>query len=68
MGRLAVFEVLEVTKPIRELILKKADSDVIMTQARKDGMLTMLDDGLAKVAEGRTTIEEVLRVTKVEAI
>ncbi len=68
MGRLAVFEVLEVTKDIRELILKKADSDIIMQQAKKEGMLTMLDDGLQKVAQGRTTIEEVLRVTKVEAI
>lgn len=67
-GRLAVFEVLEVTKSIRELILKKADSDIIMQQAKKDGMLTMLDDGLAKVVQGRTTIEEVLRVTKVEAM
>ncbi|MBP9691509.1 type II/IV secretion system protein [Candidatus Woesebacteria bacterium] len=65
-GRLAVFEVLEVTKTIRELILKKADSDVIMTQARKEGMLTMIDDGLQKVAQGRTTLEEILRVTKVE--
>ncbi|MBP9691604.1 type II/IV secretion system protein, partial [Candidatus Woesebacteria bacterium] len=65
-GRLAVFEVLEVTKDVRDLILKKADSDVIMQQARKEGMLTMLDDGLQKVAQGRTTLEEVLRVTKVE--
>lgn len=67
-GRLAVFEVLEVTKAVRELILKKADSDIIMQQAKRDGMLTMLDDGLTKVAQGRTTIEEVLRVTKIEAM
>ena len=38
-----------------------------MEQAKKEGMLTMLDDGLQKVVQGRTTIEEVLRVTKVEA-
>lgn len=66
VGRLAIFEVLEVTKEIRELILKKSDSDVIMDFAKKEGMYTMLDDGLIKVAEGKTTIEEVLRVTKVE--
>jgi len=66
-GRLAVFEVLEVTKKIRELILQKADSDLIMQVARKEGMLTMLDDGLQKVSQGRTTIEEVIRVTKVES-
>ena len=68
IGRLGVFEVIEVTKEIRSLILKKADSDVIVEQAGKDGMSTMLDDGLDKVAQGITTIEEVLRVTKVEGI
>lgn len=67
-GRLGVFEVLEVTKDIRSLILKKADSDVIIEQATKDGMSFMLDDGLDKVAKGLTTIEEVLRVTKVEGV
>jgi len=68
IGRLGVFEIIEVTKEIRSLILKKADSDVIVEQAGKDGMSTMLDDGLDKVAQGITTIEEVLRVTKVEGI
>ena len=68
IGRLGVFEVIEVTKEIRSLILKKADSDVIIEQAEKDGMSTMLDDGLDKVAQGITTIEEVLRVTKVEGM
>jgi type IV pilus assembly protein PilB len=66
MGRVGVYEVLEVTKAMRALILKKADSDVILTQAAKDGMTIMLDDGLDKVAQGLTTIEEVLRVTKVD--
>jgi len=68
VGRVGVFEVLEVTKEIRSLILQKADSDVIIEQATKDGMSTMLDDGLDKVAQGITTIEEVLRVTKVEGM
>lgn len=67
-GRVGVFEVLEVTKEIRSLILKKADSDVIIEQAKKNGMTVMLDDGLNKVAKGITTIEEVLRITKVEGI
>lgn len=65
-GRLGVFEVLEVTKEIRKLITQKADADVLIKQAVLDGMTTMLDDGLRKVAKGTTTIEEVLRVTKVE--
>lgn len=65
-GRLGLFEVLEVNKDIKALIAAKKDSDVIQQKAIMDGMTTMLDDGLNKVAKGLTTIEEVLRVTKVE--
>ncbi len=65
-GRVGVFEVLEITNNIRKLITQKADADVILNQAIKDDdMTTMLDDGLIKVKQGITTIEEVLRVTKV---
>jgi type II secretory ATPase GspE/PulE/Tfp pilus assembly ATPase PilB-like protein len=66
LGRIGLFEVLEVTKSIRALITRKADSDEISAAARKEGMTTMLDDGLTKVKQGRTTLEEVLRVTKSE--
>lgn len=65
-GRVGLFEVLEVTKGIRQLISEKSDSDVIAQAAIKEGMKTMLDDGLEKVAVGATTMEEVIRVTKVE--
>ncbi len=67
-GRLGVFEVLEVTKDIRELIAGKSDSEAINQKAIDEGMNSMLDDGLEKVIKGLTTIEEVLRVTKVEAV
>lgn len=67
-GRIGVFEVLEVTPEIKELIVQKADADVIVTEAVKSGMATMLDDGLEKCIKGLTTIEEVLRVTKVEGL
>lgn len=67
-GRIGVFEVIEVSKKIREMIVQRADSDAILAQARAEGMTTMLDDGLSKVAVGMTTIEEVLRVTKTEFI
>jgi len=67
-GRLGIFEVLEVTKDIRTLIAAKNDSDVINKKAIEEGMTTMLDDGLEKVLKGVTTIEEVLRVTKVESL
>lgn len=66
LGRVGLFEVLEVTKNIRALIAEKADSDAISRAAQAEGLKTMLDDGLEKVATGMTTIEEVIRVTKVE--
>lgn len=65
-GRLGVFEVLEVTRNVRRLIIQKVDSDVIADQARKDGMTSMLEDGLGKAKNGITTLEEVPRVTKTE--
>ena len=65
-GRVGIFEVLEVTKAIRQKITQRNDSDAIADEARKEGMSTMLDDGLDKVAKGVTTVEEVIRVTKVE--
>lgn len=67
-GRVGIFEVLEVTKEVRKLITERKDSDVIAQQAVADGMLTMLDDGLIKVSKGVTTIEEILRVTRVETL
>ncbi len=67
-GRIGVFEVVEMSEKIRKLISEKNDSDVIAKAAVEEGMTTMLDDGLDKVAKGLTTIEEVLRVTKVEVL
>ena len=67
-GRVGLFEVLEVTNQIRALITEKANSDVIAKQAIAEGMNTMLDDGLIKVIKGVTSIEEVLRATKVESV
>ncbi len=68
VGRLGVYEVLEISKSIRALINERAGSDLIVQKAIEEGMTTMLDDGLQKVAKGLTTIEEVLRVTKTESI
>lgn len=65
-GRVGLYEVLEVTSPIRKLIAQKADADSLVTAAIKEGMQTILADGFAKVLAGSTTIEEVLRVTKAE--
>ncbi len=61
-GRVGIHEVLPVTHTIRELVMRKAASDEIEAAAKKEGMLTMLEDGIYKCALGITTIEEVLRV------
>ena len=65
LGRIGIFEVLEITDSIRELITEKNDSSVIAQKAIEEGMTTMLDDGLDKIIKGITTFEEVLRVTNV---
>lgn len=66
-GRIGVFETLKMSDAIKKLIIEKSDADDIVRQAISEGMNTMLDDGLEKAKKGLTTIEEVLRVTKVES-
>ena len=61
-GRMGIYEVLAVNETIKELVIKGATSDDINAQARKDGMLSMGEDGIFKCAQGVSTIEEVLRV------
>lgn len=63
-GRIGVFEVLEISEKIRRLILEKASSDKILEEAKKEGMSTMFEDGVDKVLNGITTLEEVIRVSK----
>ena len=60
-SRIGIHEVLAVSPAIREIILHTSTSDAIETQAKKEGMLTMREDGLYKAARGITSIEEVLR-------
>jgi type II secretory ATPase GspE/PulE/Tfp pilus assembly ATPase PilB-like protein len=50
------------TSTIRDLIMKGATTQQIEEQAKKEGMITMLEDGIFKCVMGLTTIEEVLRV------
>ena len=63
-GRVGLYEVLGIDEVIKEMILNKKPSSEIQAQAVKAGMVTMLQDGILKVADGITTIEEVWRVTK----
>jgi type IV pilus assembly protein PilB len=60
-GRIGIHEVLPVSSAIRETILHNATSDAIEIQAKKEGMLTMLEDGMYNAAMGTTSLEEVLR-------
>lgn len=61
-GRIGIHEVIKMSPTIRELIMKDATAAEIETQAKKEGMLTMLEDGIVKAVQGLTTIEEILRV------
>jgi len=63
LGRTSILEILRMTESIRRLVLKHCDVGEIAAAARDQGMVPMRQDGLEKVLAGRTTIEEVLRVT-----
>ncbi len=63
-GRIGIYEILPVTEEVRKLVAKKVSSDEIAKVARQEGMLSMLEDGMEKVSQGMTTIEEVLRVVQ----
>jgi type II secretory ATPase GspE/PulE/Tfp pilus assembly ATPase PilB-like protein len=60
-SRIGIHEIMTVSPTIRDLVLHNASPDAIEAQARKEGMLTMLEDGLYKAARGVTSLEEVLR-------
>ena len=63
-GRMGVYELLPVDEDVRQLVLKNVDSGTIKKKAMEKGMLTLLDDAALKVAQGQTTIAEVLSVTQ----
>jgi type IV pilus assembly protein PilB len=62
-GRLGVYEVMNMTSKIRDLILDRSSVSEIKKQAMADGMLTLRKDGLMKLKNGITTAEEVLKET-----
>jgi type IV pilus assembly protein PilB len=61
-GRMGIHEVLTMTPTLKEMVIAQKTADELEFQARKEGMLTMLEDGIYKAARGFTSIEEVLRV------
>jgi type IV pilus assembly protein PilB len=62
-GRIGLFSVMEMTENIKELTVRNAPEAEITSAAREDGMLTLREDGLAKVRSGVTSIAEVARVS-----
>jgi type IV pilus assembly protein PilB len=62
-GRIGLFEVMEVTDDIKDMILSRAQSKDIKNKAMENGMTTLRRSGLKKIMEGITSVEEVLRET-----
>jgi general secretion pathway protein E len=65
-GRVGVYEMIEVTPAMRDLITQQAPVSEIREMARKDGFRSLLDDGLIKASKGITSVDEVLRVCSIE--
>jgi len=63
-GRIGIHEILKMSDAIKNLIMSNATAGEIERQAKRDGMMTMLEDGIIKTVQGITSIEEVLRVTR----
>jgi len=63
-GRIGVFEILAMTDELSEIIVKEPEEQKIAQEANRQGMITMRQDGILKVLDGITTIEEVLRVAE----
>jgi type IV pilus assembly protein PilB len=63
-GRMGIFEVLEITPEIREMVTSGSSVDQIQEKAVSDGMITMLEDGIIKAVQGLTSVEEILRASR----
>ncbi len=66
-GRSAIYELLTVDDEMRQMIMKNSDASMIKALAMERGMRTLRQDGAAKVLEGVTSVDEVVRVTQKEA-
>ena len=64
LGRIGIFEVLLISEKIAKMIIVRSRAQDIAKQAVSEGMITMRQDGILKVLEGITTVEEVLRVAE----
>jgi len=64
VGRVGIFEMMQLSDELRRLIMQNADASVLTECARRNGMTTLREDGWQKVAGGITTVGEVMRVTQ----
>jgi general secretion pathway protein E len=64
IGRVGIFEMMQLNDELRALIMKNADASILTECARRRGMVTLREDGWHKVASGVTTVDEVMRVTQ----
>jgi len=67
-GRLAIYEICVVSEPLKKLIMQKRDGGELKQCAITYGMETLRQDGWRRVAQGKTTIEEVVRVTQTDEV
>jgi general secretion pathway protein E len=67
-GRVAIYEICVVTEALRRLIIRKGTGSELKQRAIMDGMMTLRQDGWRRVAQGITTVEEVVRVTQTDEV
>ena len=67
-GRAAIYEICVVTEPLRRLVIRKGTGSEMKQRAILDGMTTLRQDGWRRVAQGLTTVEEVVRVTQTDEV
>jgi type II secretory ATPase GspE/PulE/Tfp pilus assembly ATPase PilB-like protein len=65
-GRMAIYEICLITEPLKRLIMQKVDGGELKQCAIREGMISLRQDGWRRVTEGKTTIEEVVRVTQTD--
>jgi len=65
-GRMAIYEICVVSEPLKRLIMQKVDGGELKQCAIREGMISLRQDGWRRVGEGKTTIEEVVRVTQTD--
>ncbi|MBI2265999.1 MAG: type II/IV secretion system protein [Armatimonadetes bacterium] len=65
LGRVAIFEIMEITEPLRSAVLRSGEAAALRKISREEGLVPLFEDGIRKVLAGMTTIGEILRATRV---